>query len=104
MVISDTTQVEDRVAIVNFTTSADIDESCVIEASEHDFVKYKTYVNYRDAKIVGVEKLVDVENRNLLTRKEPLSEDLLSRIRAAASESPHLPNKVRRFLAEQGII
>jgi hypothetical protein len=87
MVISDPTQ-GDECVIVNFTSwRADKDQACVVEKGEHRYVTHKTLVNFRDAKRVQVPFLEELIASRHLESHDPLSSQLLDRIRAAVPQS-----------------
>ena len=93
------------VVIVNFTTFRPKEEDCcIIKPGEHPFVEHRTCVRYKDARIVAVEDLMKLQASCHLQQKEPVSKELLARIRAVASQSDFLPEECRRFLHNQGLI
>ena len=58
VVISDPAQNCEEVVIVNFTSySPDEEQTCILKAGEHPFIKHKTVVRYKDARITSVRKL-----------------------------------------------
>ena len=104
-VLSDSNINPSRVVIANFTTwDGRGDSACIVEAGEHPFVTHKTYVRYRDARIVSVAKLEELRQQGLLHFRENLSEGLLERVRKGADESQFLKNAIREYLTAQGLI
>lgn len=87
-----------KIAIVNCTTwePSCQDESCVIQPGEHPFVKHKTVVNYRDAKIVTTAQLNQV--RSLVQPHANANSELLERICQGARESRFTSKKILRLL------
>ena len=82
-----------QVAIANLTSHApeqkrSCDEECVIvRPGEHPYPSRDSCVSYRHASLISLEWLLKgVENRTY-TRREPLSERLLERIRRGALDS-----------------
>jgi hypothetical protein len=87
MVISDPTQ-GDECVIVNFTSwRADKDQSCVVLPGEHEYVRNKTCVNFKDAKRCRIGDLESLISSRHLTTRAPLSTGLLAKIRQAVPES-----------------
>ena len=103
MVISDPAQGEDCV-IVNFTSwRADKDQACVVEVGEHPYVKNKTCVNFRDAKLCKLSALKALIAARHLEAHQPLSPALLGKIRNAVPESRMRMDCVQ-FLLDQGVV
>jgi hypothetical protein len=87
MVISDPTQ-GDECVIVNFTSwRADKDQACVVEEGEHPYVRHKTLVNFREAKRLPIRALEALIASKHLQSHEPLSPQLLAKIRAVVPQS-----------------
>ena len=105
VIVSDPSQDPDDVLIVNFTTRTDrSDESCNVEPGEHPFVKHRTVVEYRGAKRVSARQLDQLLANTRLELREPVSQELLARIRAGAAISDFIPYGARRLLEEQGVL
>ncbi len=93
--------------IVNFTTYRDKgyeDTSCIVEANDHNSIKHKSYVNYRRSQIVDLPKLALWFSTDELRPREPLTPELLGRIRLGASESDFLDFDAERVLSMQRLI
>ena len=104
-VISDTRQSVAEIVIVNFTTwRIGHDDSCLLNPGDHPFLQHQTSVSYRDARIVTLAQLEDLENRGLITPKENLSPDILAKIREEARISPFAKLKIREILGKQNLI
>jgi hypothetical protein len=103
MVISDPARGEDCL-IVNFTSwRADKDQACVVDVGEHPYVKGKTCVNFRDAKLCKVRDLEALKAARHLEAHVPLSPALLNKIRNAVPESRMRWDCVQ-FLRVQGVV
>ena len=103
-IISDPSQ-SPTVLIVNFTSWDDWpQEACIVEAGEHPFIKHKSYINYDDAQLPPLQMLQRAYDEHLITEKEPLTDELLQRIReSAVSPISLLKNRLRQILIEQGV-
>ncbi len=104
--LSDPSLDPDRVVIVNLTThTIDEESACVLKKGDHPFVKHKTSVRYRDARIVAPTDLEKLRTAGLLTRREPCTKSLLAKLRSGASkDADSLPEECRELLEEQELI
>ena len=95
---------QERVVIVNMTTWKDyIDPACILDVGDHPFIRHRTCVNYRDAKIVPLAKLFALKDAGMLELVKPLSAALLKRIRDAVNDSWMELGPVE-ILCDQGVI
>lgn len=95
----------ERIAIVNLTSwRKGVDTSCIIEAGEHPWVKHRTCVRYRDAKVVSHRLLDAWGGAGHAESQEPFAPELLRHIRAGAAESVFTPYEVIDILDEQGLL
>ena len=71
----------DFVIIVNFTSwREDKDQACIVEPSDHAFIKKRSVVNYLGAKSVHVNQIERLISSGLMVPHEKLSDKLLDRI------------------------
>lgn len=84
--------------ICHFTTlRARSDRTCVVRAGEHPFIDRDTSIRFDQAYICPVDRIGNLES--IITRKmEPLSPDLLERIRQGALDSPQTPDIIKQRL------
>jgi len=107
IIISHLTYISEQLVIVNFTTYQGFggeDQSCLLDKAEHPFIKHKTYVNYRDAKVVQIHNLEKLQTTGLITRMTPVTNILLAKILEGAEQSPFLKFEIRKILEDQDII
>jgi hypothetical protein len=105
VVCSDPAMDGENVVLVNVTTFAQEEEACcIINAGEHPFVTRKSCIRYKDARIAAVEAIRKLQDAGKMTSREPVSSNLLARIRDGASESDFLPEGCRRILENQFLI
>jgi len=77
-----------EVVIVNFTSyREDKDQACVVEKSEHPYLKKQSIVNYPAAKLVAVKQLEALLDAGHMVDHEPLSNALLDKILDCSSDS-----------------
>jgi hypothetical protein len=94
-----------QVLLVSFTSFKPKEEtSCIVKAGEHPFIKHRSCIRYKDAKIASVQDLGRLLDGGRMTRHEPVSAELLGRIRSGASKSDYLPEECRRLLRGQSLI
>ena len=78
---------------------AHTDDTCVIQAGEHPFVKSETAVRYDQAYICPAANLASLE-RIIIRKFEPLNDELLARIRRGALSSPQTPDKIKKLIRD----
>jgi hypothetical protein len=105
IVCSDPAIDPDHVVLVNFTTFKPKEEDCcIVKPGEHPFIRQRSCIRYKDARAPSVNELEVLVEKSLMSPREPVSEDLLARIRSGASKSEYLPEEFRRILEEQSLI
>lgn len=92
------------IAMVNFTSHAPpCDETCVVSAGEHPFIKHKTIIKYCWATMVTPQKQAEVKQR--ARPDAPVSAKLLERIQKGALVSeatkPKIAAAIEATLAQQ---
>ncbi len=104
IILSDPKKDPARVLIVNLTSwEAWKDQACTFAVGDHPYVQHKTCVNYRDAKVVALEKLYQLKDSGKLKMGEPLSPGLLQKVREAVADSL-LALEYADLLCSQGLI
>lgn len=104
VVCSDPAIDSEHVLIISFTTWGPKEENCcIVHAREHPFFIHRTCVRYKDARITTVGALLQLE-ADFGCRREPVSSELLARVRNGASKSEYLPEECRQLLQSQGLI
>lgn len=105
VVCSNTAADQSRVVLVSFTTFKPKEETCcMVQPGEHAFVKRRTCVRYKDARIATVSDLLVLVDKQLMQKRDPVSADLLDRIRKGAAQSDYLPEECRKVLQDQKLI
>jgi hypothetical protein len=104
MVISDPAKAPDQLVVVCFLSwQPQYDQACVLEAGDHPFIKHSTCVNYPGARVVSEAKLESLKARGAFRTKDPLSTQLLTRIRASAANAD-IPTECYDILRRQGFV
>jgi len=106
MVISDPAADADHVVIVNLTSwkQGGNDSSGIVNTGEHPFVRHRSFVYYGGAKVDPLSHLKRLRTSGGLVLEDPLSEELLARIRLGAESSRWIPSFARQVLVDQGLI
>ena len=105
VIISDTERDPNQLVLVNFTGLEFYkDQSCIIHVGEHLFITKETCMNYAKARIADRSMLEQAEAAGLTPRWDPVSPELLARIRSGAEQTNELPQDVEVFLRAQGIV
>lgn len=105
VVCSDPLIDSERVLLVSITTFAPKEEDCCkISKGEHPFIKHTSCIRYKDARIVSVLALLHILTTTATVKREPVSPELLARIRAGAALSEFLPEECRRLLQDQSLL
>ena len=71
------------------------DKSCVLYPGDHSFIRHKSFVNYRFAKVISYSQLYNGLNRGLFIRKEDISEEVLKRIQEGARKTKYLRTELK---------
>lgn len=104
-VIISAPEIAGRVLMVSMTTYEPYKEDvCLIDTGDHPQVSHKTCVAYNEARMTTLEQLTALKDGGHLSVQVPVSEDLLSRIRAGVSRSTRIKYQYVEFLLDQGVI
>jgi hypothetical protein len=83
----------------NFTDYANhSDKTCIVEAGEHPIVTKKSVVNFAKAHHCGAGMPMEALSRLAKIHKDPLSPELLARIRQGALDSPRTSDIIKEAL------
>lgn len=83
---------------VNVTTKKDRDMSCILKAGDHEFIKHDSVVNYGDAIIPEIDKLIEAINKGLIEPNKPIDDNLLNRILKGALNSNAFPKGYLKYI------
>ncbi len=105
IVVSDPTIDPEQVLIINVTTRTDpSDDACLLRPGDHPFIDQDTYVYYGKARVQSLSQLQSAQDCKMLDMQEPLSQDVLKRIREAAIDSGYIMLKHRQILIDQELV
>jgi hypothetical protein len=66
---------------------------------EHSFVNHESVINYADSKIVVISSLEEALSKGAITHHDPVSSELLKKIRDDGLKSSAIPLKCLNFLS-----
>jgi len=105
IVLSDPGRFPDEVVIVSFTThTREKDQACLVEQNEHPWLTRRSCISYYHAKIVTAAALDALLRGGGIQPRQPLTPELLARVRQRAGDSTQMPEAVAEVLIRQGII
>lgn len=94
-----------KVLIVSLTTFTAKKESvCLLDVGDHPFIRHPTCVAYNFAKAPSVAQLEKAKDLGLLIPDDPVSAEILQRIREGAAISTKLAIEYGALLDRQGLI
>jgi hypothetical protein len=73
------------------------DDSCILAAGCHPFIKHKSYVHYKYARQMSALEIVIGIQKGLLIKKDAMNPVIIQDIQRGAEESPNLPEELTRF-------
>ena len=79
------------IVLVNVSTVRDgakHDETCVLDAGSHPFIKEESYLVYRSTRIEQVSHVTRLVHQGLFKPRTPLAEGLLALIKIGLKSSP----------------
>jgi hypothetical protein len=105
VVFTDTDTYPDAVLIVSLTTyTVDQEDACIIDAGEHTFVTYKTCVAYGRTKKTSRQALCALRDGGRIIMKDPVSPEIVNRIRQGASRSRRIPREFIEIMGNQDLL
>ena len=83
------------------TLRAHSDRSCILTAGEHPFVHHETAVSCGAVQRWTDEKLAELAARGIAKPRQPISAQVLERLRAGFFGSQRTPHALRRMAVEE---
>lgn len=85
----------DAFLAVSFTTLEPYkDGTCIVHVGEHPFIRHPTCVMYSDTRRITQEKLNAAFNSRAAVKQDPVSAELLDRVRAGLFASGYTPHSI----------
>ena len=105
VVVSDPDVDPHRVVIANMTTyTIDREAACVLHPGDHPLVRHETCVNYRRAQVATNDGLDRLVARGSLRLRQPVSAEVLDRIREGAARARWIEDACWQVLEQQGLL
>jgi hypothetical protein len=105
VVISDPEEDAQRVVLVSVTTCEPHKEAvCLLDVGDHPTVSHKSCIAYNEARMTTLGTLIALRDAGHLSLQPPVSEELLTRIRAGVSQSTRIKYKFIEILLDQEVI
>ncbi len=89
---------------VNFSSIKDgqlFDTACIVEPGEHPFIRQRSYIVYQRIQFVDYSRTLQCIEQNIYRAAEPVSPELLKRIRQGIALSSFIPRKFQKLFAHQ---
>lgn len=64
------------------------DDTCHLFAGDHPFIKHKSFIDYRNARVIEADKLVKGERQGLFVAMDPLESSVFARVCYGLTQSP----------------
>ena len=105
VIISDPSVDPDRVIFISVTSyDATKEEVCLLYVGDHPFVTHKSCVAYWSAREASLQQLVQLRDGGQLRPGDPVSAELLVRIRRGESLSKDIKPKALDVRLDQGLL
>lgn len=79
-------------------TNDKCDQTCIINTNDHKFVRHKSYVLYRNARIIGCNEVLRGINEGKFTTHDNMNAQTFLRISNGMCRSEYTPRKVKIYL------
>lgn len=76
------------------------DQTCILEPSDHPFIKHKSYVDYSKTKIVEGQRLTNGVQQGKFVHKGMISETVVVKIINGVLASKRTPKEEKQFLSD----
>jgi hypothetical protein len=88
------------VAVVPLATYTNdlCDQTCLVDAHEHAFVRHKSYVLYRNARTIGCDEVSRGIKAGTLKAHDDMNAQTFLKIRNGMCRSPSTPRKIKTYL------
>ena len=73
-----------------------VDDSCILQAGDHPFVKSESFIEYGNARVDDVHHILNCVKEKTFILHDPVSADLLSRIKDGLLKS----KQVKRYIKD----
>ena len=103
VVVSDPALDRKHVVIANMTSDG-LDQSCVLDVGDHVFIEHPTVMRYDRARIESDAALERLVASGSIILQDPVSPEVLKRIREGAAITERIPFGCKEVLIDQSLI
>lgn len=95
--------VESKQLVVSVTTWRNnlCDDTCLLDEEDHPWLKHKSWVMYRAARIETALTLDNGVGEGLFTVCDPVNHDVFGRVLRGICASPHTKTGIKRYFSRQ---
>jgi hypothetical protein len=105
VVISNPEKDAHRVVLVSVTSSEPHKEAvCLLDVGDHPSIGHASCIAYNEARMTTLATLISLRDRGHLRLQDPVSDEVLARIRAGVSLSTRIKYKYVEILLDQEVI
>ncbi len=105
IIISDPKLDAENVLIVNLTSlDARKENVCVLHVGDHPWIRHDSCVNYADAVVASLTKLLAAKDAGAIVLHDPIADDVLRRVREGAMNSTRISLNNADILINQGLV
>lgn len=89
----------DEYLLVNITTWTNplCDDSCILNAGDHEFIRHKSWVVYRAARVESNATIIRGISDGRFRPHKPATQKVIAAIQRGLINSPHTPRKYKHF-------
>ena len=90
------------IVIVSITTidSDKCDKTTKLDIGDHPFIKHASYVNYYNARIIGIDRIQELISNQKAFELERMNPDLLKRIISGVTQSNKTKYEIREIFMD----
>jgi len=74
------------------------DNTCMLQKHEHEWLRFQSYIEYKRARLVSADALMNELNQHSKVFREPVSGQVLLKIINGFCRSKFTPQKIKRYL------
>ncbi len=84
---------------VNLTTRRKkSDGSCVLKPEDHPKITHESFINFKEAIVISIRKVNSLHRDGRCTWHNPVSDEVLEKIKDGGRKSKRLPKKFKHFM------
>lgn len=76
------------------------DSACVLHVGDHPFIKHDSYVRYKDAVVMKVDRILTAVESGEIKVMDDVSDDVFQRILLGFEKSEHTRTKIKKLVRQ----